>query len=150
MPPTRYGPHFLRNPSTCTSTYHHTLLTPAGVLTGLIYGMIRHIYRLTSDPVDCCQYLSKCSPVCNTEATQSKHHSHSSKQALTINSNHLDHLRKGPTPQITPFSYISPSILPTHHRARSKRPSTTSSSSTHELRPLSHRFEICMKAPLAK
>jgi hypothetical protein len=32
---------------------------PPGVLTGLIFGMIRRAYRLTSDPADCRTYLSK-------------------------------------------------------------------------------------------
>jgi hypothetical protein len=32
---------------------------PPGVLTGLIYGMIRRAYRLTTDPNDCQQYLRK-------------------------------------------------------------------------------------------
>ncbi len=32
---------------------------PPGVLTGLIYGMIRRAYRLTTDPVDCRKYLSQ-------------------------------------------------------------------------------------------
>jgi hypothetical protein len=32
---------------------------PPGVLTGLIYGMIRRVYRLTTDPADCSDYLRK-------------------------------------------------------------------------------------------
>jgi hypothetical protein len=32
---------------------------PPGVLTGLIYGMIRRAYRLTTDPADCKSYLRK-------------------------------------------------------------------------------------------
>jgi hypothetical protein len=32
---------------------------PPGVLTGLIYGMIRRVYRLTSCPDDCITYLKK-------------------------------------------------------------------------------------------
>jgi hypothetical protein len=32
---------------------------PPGVLTGLVYGMIRRAYRLTTDPTDCQAYLRK-------------------------------------------------------------------------------------------
>jgi hypothetical protein len=48
------------------------LAHPPGVLTGLIYSMIRHVYRLTTDPADCKSTSVNFTPASAITATPSR------------------------------------------------------------------------------
>jgi hypothetical protein len=62
---------------------------PPGVLTGLIYGMIRRVYRLTTDSADCRVYLGKF-------FTRLRHRGYSKQTLLPLFQAGLDNRRKPP------------------------------------------------------
>jgi hypothetical protein len=114
---------------------------PPGVLTGLIYGMIRRAYRLTSNPVDCRKYLSKF-------FTRLRFRGYSKQTLLPLFQAGLDNRLKPPRsskksrqiPNDTLFLHV-PYHPANHHRARSKM-SFETSCYTPKQRPLSIRLGI--------